>query len=155
MALDVYEPWQAFLVALVAPFTAYAVYEFIGRKLVDEHKLLPVFAAAGTFGMLALGVIEWGTAHGGYVGIEEGDYAFQNAEINLLWQAIGTLVCIGAGVITAAVLSFIFERTIGMRVPDDDQAAGLDAHLWGLQPEDEIPVIAGNGEPVARAPTVT
>ena len=41
MALDVYEPWQAFLVALAAPFTAYAVYEFIGRKLVDEHKLLP------------------------------------------------------------------------------------------------------------------
>ena len=43
-ALDVYEPWQAFLVALGAPFVAYAVYEFIGRKLVDEHKLLPVFA---------------------------------------------------------------------------------------------------------------
>jgi ammonia channel protein AmtB len=155
MALDVYKPWQAFLVALVAPFTAYAVYEFIGRKLVDEHKLLPVFAAAGTFGMLAVGLIAWGTDHGGYVGIEEGTYAFQNAEINILWQAIGTIVCIGAGVITAAVLSFIFERTIGMRVPDDDQAVGLDTHLWGLESEDGIPAIAGNGEPATRAPTVT
>jgi hypothetical protein len=64
-------------------------------------------------------------------------------------------VCFGAGVITAAVLSFIFERTIGMRVPDDDQAVGLDAHLWGLEPEDGIPAVAGNGEPAIRAPTVT
>jgi ammonium transporter, Amt family len=155
MGLDVYEPWQAFLVALAAPFTAYAVYEFIGRKLVDEHKLLPVFAAAGTFGMIMVGLIAWGTEHGGYVGIEEGTYAFQNAEINVFWQLIGTIVCFGVGAITAAVLSFIFERTIGMRVPDDDQAAGLDAHLWGLEPEDGIPAIAGNGEPGTRVPTVT
>ena len=52
MALDVYVPWQAFLVALGAPFVAYAVYEFIGKQLVDEHKLLPVFAAAGTYGII-------------------------------------------------------------------------------------------------------
>jgi ammonium transporter, Amt family len=155
MGLDVYKPWQAFLVALAAPFAAYAVYEYIGRKLVDEHKLLPVFAAAGTFGMIMVGLIAWGTNQGGYVGIEEGTYAFQNAEINVFWQLLGTVVCFGVGVITAAVLSFIFERTIGMRVPDDDQVAGLDAHLWGLEPEDGLPAIAGNGEPAARVPTVS
>jgi ammonia channel protein AmtB len=154
-ALDVYEPWQAFLVALGAPFAAYAVYEFIGRRLVDEHKLLPVFAAAGTYGFIMVGLIAWGTNHGGYVGIEEGTYAFQNAEINVFWQLLGVVVCFGVGVVTAAVLSFIFERTIGMRVPDDDQAAGLDAHLWELQPDDGFPEVAGNGEPAARVPTVT
>jgi ammonia channel protein AmtB len=154
-ALDVYEPWQAFLVALGAPFAAYAVYEYIGRKLVDEHKLLPVFAAAGTYGLLMVGLIKWGTAHGGYVGIEEGTYAFQNAEINVLWQFIGIVVCLGLGVVTAAVLSFIFERTIGMRVPDDEQAGGLDAGLWDLQPEDGLPVAASDGEASTRVPTAT
>jgi ammonia channel protein AmtB len=154
-ALDVYEPWQAFLVALGAPFAAYAVYEYIGRRLVDEHKLLPVFAAAGTYGFVMVGLIAWGTEHGGYVGIEEGTYAFQNAEINVLWQLLGVVVCFGVGVVTAAVLSFVFERTIGMRVPDDDQAAGLDAHLWELQPEDGLPEFAGNGEPATRVPTAT
>jgi len=134
-ALDVYEPWQAFLVALGAPFTAYAAYEFIGRKLVDEHKLLPVFGAAGTYGMIMVGLVAWGTKHGGYVGIEEGTYAFQNAEINVFWQLIGVVVLFGVGVLTALVLSFIFDRTIGMRVSEDDQVTGLDEHLWELQPE--------------------
>jgi ammonium transporter, Amt family len=155
-ALDVYEPWQAFLVALGAPFAAYAVYEFLGRRLVDEHKLLPVFAAAGTYGMIMVGLIAWGTKQGGYIGIEEGTYAFQNAEINVGWQLIGIAVVFGAGVVTAAVLSFIFERTIGLRVSDDDQAAGLDQGLWELQPEDELEAVyegpaagppAGAGEP--------
>jgi ammonium transporter, Amt family len=149
-ALDVYEPWQAFLVALGAPFAAYAVYEFIGRKLVDEHKLLPVFAAAGTYGLIMVGLIEWGTNQGGYVGIEEGTYAFQNAEVNVFWQLIGIAVCLGAGVLTAVVLTFIFERTIGMRVPDDDQASGLDAGLWDLQPEDGLPAVAQDRQPAPQ-----
>jgi ammonia channel protein AmtB len=147
-ALDVYEPWQAFLVALGAPFAAYAVYEFLGRKLIDEHKLLPVFAAAGTYGFIMVGLIEWGTAHGGYLGIEEGTYAFQNAEINVFWQLLGVVVCFGLGMLTAAVLSFIFERTGGMRITDDKQAEGLDLTLWDLEDVDDV-VISGDGRPLA------
>lgn len=152
-ALDVYEPWQTFLVALAAPFVAYAVYEYIGRRLVDEHKLLPVFAGAGIFGMIMVGLIAWGTAQGGYVGIEEGTYAFQNAEINVFWQLIGIGVLFGAGLVTAAVLSFIFERTIGLRVPDDDQAAGLDEGLWELPPEEEPVAMPEEAPPRVPAPT--
>jgi ammonium transporter, Amt family len=145
-ALDVYEPWQAFLVALVAPFAAYAVYEYLGRKYVDEHKLLPVFAAAGTYGMIMVGLISWGTATGGYLGIEEGTYAFQNAEINVLWQLIGVVVCFGLGMLTAAVLSFIFERTIGLRISDDEQAEGLDQSLWEVEDVDDLPPLGGDGD---------
>jgi ammonia channel protein AmtB len=148
----VYEPWQTFLVALGAPFVSYAVYEFLGRRLVDEHKLLPVFAGAATYGFIMVGLIDWGTAQGGYFGIEEGTYAFQNAEINVLWQLIGIAVCFGAGVVTAGILSFLFERTIGMRVPDDDQAEGLDKVLWEFEPEEELPAPAGDGRPAERVP---
>jgi Amt family ammonium transporter len=153
-ALDVYEPWQAFLVALPAPFVSYAVYEYLGRKYVDEHKLLPVFAGAATYGFIMVGLIDWGTAQGGYVGIEEGTFAFQNAEINVFWQLLGIAVLLGAGVVTAAVLSFIFERTIGMRVPDDDQAEGLDRVLWEFEPEDELAPAGGDGPrpPPERVP---
>jgi ammonia channel protein AmtB len=152
MALDVYEPWQAFLVALGAPFVSYAVYEFLGRKYVDEHKLLPVFAGAATYGFIMVGLISWGTAQGGYVGIEEGTYAFQNAEINVLWQLIGVVACLGVGIVTAAVLSFIFERTIGMRVSDDDQAEGLDKLLWEFEPEDELAPAGGDGRGAEKVP---
>ncbi|MBM3679518.1 MAG: ammonium transporter, partial [Actinobacteria bacterium] len=139
-ALDVYAPWQTFVVALGAPLVAYATYEYLGKKLIDEHKLLPVFAAAGTYGLIMVGLIKWGTPRSGYVGIEEGAYAFQHAEINLLWQVIGIAACLGGGMLTAAVLSFVFSKTIGMRVSDDEQAAGLDKTYWGLETEDD-PVV--------------
>jgi ammonia channel protein AmtB len=155
-AFDVYKPWQMFLVGLGAPIVCYAVYEYSQRRQWDEHKLTPLFLGAGSYGLIMVGLVSWGTDKGGHFFLTEGDYAFQNAEINLLWQAIGTLVCIGVGIITALVLSFIFERTGGMRVPDDDQAIGLDAHLWGLEPEDGVTAAAGNGEPATtRVPTVS
>jgi ammonia channel protein AmtB len=125
----------------------------MGRKLVDEHKLLPVFAAAGSYGLIMVGLIDWGTAQGGYLGITEGSYAFQNAEINVFWQLLGIAVCLGLGILTAAVLSFIFERTIGMRVSDDEQAAGLDAGLWELQPEDGPVEMPQEETPRVAAPT--
>ncbi len=111
-AMDVYEPWQMFLVAAGAPFLSYAVYEFLGRRHMDDHKLLPVFATAGTYGLIMVGLIDWGTAKGGYFGITEGDYAFQHAEITLWWQLIGIAVCFGAGMLTALVLGFIYRQDV-------------------------------------------
>ena len=140
--MDVYEPWQMFLVSMGAPFLSYAVYEFLGRKHVDDHKLLPVFATAGIYGLIMVGLIDSGTAKGGYFGITEGDYAFQHAEISLWWQLIGIAVCFGVGMITAAVLGFIFNKTFGMRIDDDVQAEGLDKVLWELPDEYEL---HGNG----------
>ncbi|HSI80033.1 MAG TPA: hypothetical protein VK919_05215 [Solirubrobacterales bacterium] len=158
--LDVYTPWQMFLVALGAPFAAYAVYEFIGRKLVDEHKLLPVFAGAGTYGLIMVGLVQWGTPHGGYVGIEEGTYAFQNAEINVFWQLLGIVVIFAIGIVTAAILTFIFERTGMLRVPDDEQAAGLDLGFWELKGDEGLgaipewqPSAAPEATAAPRAPT--
>ena len=141
-AMDVYEPWQMFLVAAGAPFLSYAVYEFLGRRRIDDHKLLPVFATAGTYGLIMVGLIDWGTATGGYFGITEGDFAFQHAEITLWWQLIGIAVCIGAGMLTAFVLGLIYNATFGMRVDDDVQAEGLDNVLWELPDEYEL---HGNG----------
>ena len=141
-AMDVYEPWQMLLVSAGAPFISYAVYEFLGRKQVDDHKLLPVFATAGTYGLIMVGLIDWGTAQGGYFGITEGEFAFQNAEVTLWWQLIGIAICLGAGVITALVMGTILKATTGLRVPDDEQAEGLDNVLWELPDEYEL---HGNG----------
>jgi ammonia channel protein AmtB len=141
-AMDVYEPWQMLLVAAGAPFLSYAVYEFLGRKQVDDHKLLPVFATAGTYGLIMVGLIDWGTAQGGYFGITEGEFAFQNAEVNLWSQLLGIAICLGAGAITALVMGTILKATTGLRVSDDEQAEGLDNVLWELPDEYEL---HGNG----------
>jgi ammonia channel protein AmtB len=149
-ALDIYQPWQMFLVALGAPFACYIVYEATQRRGWDEHKLTPLFLGAGIYGLLIVGVIKWGTPQGGYFGLEEGDFAFQNAEVNLLWQAIGVVVSVGLGVVTAAVLAPILERTTGLRLSEEEQVAGVDIPQWGLEP-DAAPYNANGGS--AHLPT--
>ena len=129
---DIYEPWDMFLVALAPPLVAYAVYEWTQRRKWDEHKLTPLFLGAGSFGLIIVCLINWGTEQGGYLGIESGDYAFQHASINVLWQLLGIVVSIGFGVVTAAVLAPILERTIGLRHEEVALVEGVDWHDWDV-----------------------
>lgn len=134
---DVYQPWQIFLVAAGAPFIAYMVYELTQKLHIDEHKLIPLFGGAASYGFLMVGVLHAGTPRGGYLGFEEGAYAFQHGEISFLMQLVGVVVCLGAGVLTALVLTPILKATTGLHVSDDDQAKGLDAVYWGIEPDVE------------------
>jgi ammonium transporter, Amt family len=150
---DIYSPWEQFLVSAAAPLVAYAVYEWTQRREFDEHKLIPLFLGVGSYGLLISGVLNWGTPVGGYFGIESGDYAFQNAEVNLLWQAIGLAVCLAAGLVTGWVMAAILERTTGLGVSEDVQVAGYDDRYWDIVHDLEPAAIpAGEGEP---APAVS
>ena len=131
-AFDIYAPWEMFLVALAAPLVAYVVYEWTQRREIDEHKLIPLFLGVASYGILIAGVLNWGTPGGGYFGVEEGDYAFQNAEVNLLWQAVGLAVCIAAGLVTGWVLVAVLRRTTGLVVSEEVQVAGYDASYWDI-----------------------
>jgi ammonium transporter, Amt family len=149
-AFDIYAPWEMFLVSASAPLVAYAVYEWTQKREFDEHKLIPLFLGVGSYGILIVGVLNWGTAGGGYFGLTEGDYAFQHAEINLLWQAIGLVVCIAAGLATGWVMAAILERTTGLGVSEDVQVAGYDATYWDIVHDFEAPLVtSGNGEGTA------
>jgi ammonia channel protein AmtB len=155
-AFDVYEPWQMFLVALAAPVVAYGVYEWTQRRELDEHKLVPLFLGVGSYGILMVGLVDWGTPQSGYFGIESGDYAYQHAEINVGWQLLGLVVAIGAGLLTAAALAFVLERTIGLRVSEEDQVRGFDARDWELVHDIEpasVEAVAPGAETAAAAGT--
>ncbi|MCH8466639.1 MAG: ammonium transporter, partial [Roseinatronobacter sp.] len=130
---DVYLPWQMFLVALGAPFVAWAVYEATLKRGIDEHKLFPLFLGAGTYGLIMLGLFKAGTPRGGYLGIEEGAYAFQHGQIGVLMQVVGVAACIGAGAVTAFVMGFLLEKTIGLRISESEQADGLDESVWDVK----------------------
>jgi ammonia channel protein AmtB len=145
-AFDIYAPWEMFLVSAAAPFVAYAVYEWTQRREIDEHKLINLFLGVGSYGILMTGVLNWGTPGGGYFGVTEGDYAFQHAEVNLLWQAIGLAVCIGAGLLTGWIMSAILERTVGLGVSEEVQVAGYDRHYWDIVHDEPLLVASGNGE---------
>lgn len=130
---DVYLPWQMFLVALGAPVVAFLVYEFTQKREFDEHKLLPLFLGAGTYGLVLLGIFKAGTPRGGYLGFEDGPYAFQHGEISLMMQLAGVVVCLGAGIVTALVTAFLLKVTIGLKVDEDETAEGLDRLRWGVE----------------------
>src|SRR5918992_2322843 len=129
-AFDIYSPWEMFLVSAAAPLVAYAVYEWTQAREFDEHKLTPLFLGVGSYGILIAGVLNWGTPGGGYFGVTEGDYAFQHAEINLLWQALGLAVCIAAGLLTGWIMTAILGRNLG--VTEDGQVTGYDATYWDI-----------------------
>jgi ammonia channel protein AmtB len=153
-AFDIYAPWEMFLVSAAAPFVAYAVYEWTQRREIDEHKLIPLFLGVGSYGILIAGVLNWGTPGGGYFGVTEGDYAFQHAEVNLLWQALGLAVCVAAGLATGWVMSFILERTTGLGVTEEIQVAGYDASYWDIVHDLEpaaVPAVA-EGTPAVVGP---
>jgi ammonia channel protein AmtB len=150
-AFDLYEPWVMFLVALAAPLVAYAVYEWTQKREFDEHKLIPLFLGVGSYAILMVGLIEWGTAGGGYFGVTEGDYAFQNAEINVLYQALGLVVSIAFGLATGWVIAAIFKARGGLAVSEDVQVDGYDARYWEIV-HDLEPVPAGVA---MRAPAAT
>jgi ammonium transporter, Amt family len=153
-AFDIYAPWEMFLVSASAPLVAYAVYEWTQKREFDEHKLIPLFLGVGSYGILLTGVLNWGTEGGGYFGLTEGDYVFQHAEVNLLWQAIGLAVCIAAGLATGWVMSFICERTTGLGVSEDVQVAGYDLTEWEIvhDPLPAAPVGGDGAPPVVGAP---
>jgi ammonia channel protein AmtB len=153
-AFDIYQPWQMFLVALGAPIVAYVVYEWTQKREWDEHKLTPLFLGAGTYGLLMVGLIKWGEPQGGYLGLDSGDFAFQNASVNVLWQAIGIVVAVGFGVVTAAVLAPILERTTGLRVDDDTLIDGLDRGDWDIEHDIEPEGLEDVGDrPTTPPPT--
>jgi len=144
-AFDIYKPWQTLLVALGAPIVCYAVYEFSQGRRFDEHKLTPLFLGAGSYGLIMVGLVSWGTEQGGYFGVTDGDFAFQNAEVNVFWQMLGLVVVVGAGVVTAAVLAPILERTVGLRLSEEEQVVGVDRGDWDLVPDTEP--TSGDGTP--------
>ncbi|MGQ3674985.1 ammonium transporter [Xanthobacter sp. TB0139] len=135
---DVYMPWQMFLIALGAPLASWAVYEFTLRREIDEHKLFPLFIGAGSYGLLILGLVKAGVPRGGYFGITEGIYAYQHGHISFLMQLSGLILCLGTGLVTGLVLSMVFKATIGLRVPESEQAEGLDKLYWSLDSDDNV-----------------
>jgi Amt family ammonium transporter len=143
-SFDIFKPWETLLVAIVGPLAVAAAYNWVNKRGIDDAKVVPL-AFATIVGGLLVGIIAWGTPTGGYFGLE-GDYAFQGAEINLWWQAIGIAVTVAIGVVSALVLIAILGAFTRLRFDEHDEVEGLDAALWSgraapdaVIPQDPIP----------------
>jgi Amt family ammonium transporter len=158
-SLDIGKPWQILIVSFIASFVVYGVYLLLYRLRIDDKKIVPLALGGGIYGAIAGGVVGWGDKTGGYFGLT-GKYALQNATINVGWQAIGVIVTVAIALVSGLVVILGLEKTIGLRVKDEEEVAGLDETYWGSPPppyadtphrEGTVPgpLPGGGGRPVA------
>jgi Amt family ammonium transporter len=128
--VDVAKPWQAGVVGFGAPIGVFLVSRLLRRLRIDDGKIGPLALGAGIWGALATGVVAAGDHVGGYPGLS-GAYELGHATISFGEQLFGVAVFIAGGLVTALVLAFALEKTIGLRVSDSDLDQGLDRATFG------------------------
>jgi ammonia channel protein AmtB len=137
---DVFNPLETALVSAGGPVAVYLGMLFMRRIRVDESKIVPLTLFGGGYGAIASGFVAWHTKIGGYFGAT-GDFAPQHAEITPWMQLLGLGVTLGIAAVTGLALILLLEKTIGLRVTEDEELAGLDATYWNSPPmEDDVPV---------------
>ncbi len=127
---DVGRPWYLFLIGAGAPIVALLTVHLLERMKIDESKVVPLVLGPALYGALVGGFAAWGTKTGGWIGIEEGTYAFQHAEITPLTQLVGVLTVVVIAGIGSAVVLAILKRITGLRVTEEQERAGMDATYW-------------------------
>jgi Amt family ammonium transporter len=153
---DVFKPWQMILVAMGGPIVVYGGYRLMAKLKIDEQKVVPLALFGGIYGAIVVGFVKWHTPTGGYFGLT-GKYAPGNSQITPGWQLIGVLVVVGAALISGLILLFLIEKTIGLRVTEQDEVEGLDTSYWDMPSAEEqflptprpIPTGAHTGTPLA------
>lgn len=149
-SLDIGKPWQILIVAFISSFVVYGVYLLLLRLRLDDKKIVPLALGGGIYSALAAGVVGAGHKTGGYFGLT-GKYAPQHATITLGWQALGVVVTLVVAGVTGLVVIVGLEKTIGLRVSDEQEVLGLDDTYWRAPP----PPYVDGPSPVDQAPTST
>jgi Amt family ammonium transporter len=116
-------PNAALLIGVIAGVLTFYGVELMERLRIDDPVgAFPVHGINGIFGTLAVGL--WSTQVGLFHGAGWGQLGV---------QALGVLAAT-AFVFPVSLLMFgIIKRTIGLRVPDEVEAAGLDLSYHGIE----------------------
>lgn len=141
--LDIGTAWACLLLGAVGPLVALGTASLLRKMGVDDPKVVPLALGPGVVGAIATGFIEWGTATGGYIGLE-GKYAVGVAEITPWWQLAGVVATIAVVGIPALLMCLLFERFGGLRVDEEGELMGLDITQWGVSnfADDDVDVLA-------------
>lgn len=134
---DLHLPWQTLIIAAVAPLVVGCIYRLLQRCQVDDTKVIPLFAGAGSFGLLMVGLFHGGELQGGYYGIDSGPYAFQHAAVSLIMQSVGIVTCLGIGALTGLVMFWLLSRTTGLEVLEHEREQGLDRTFWQISKSEQ------------------
>ena len=127
-SMDVVKPWQSGLIAFFAPLVVVGCYKVMNRAKLDDIKIVPLTLGPAIYGALVTGIFAHGTKQGGYVGLK-GKYAFQHSSISFGQQALGVVVFLALGLVSALVVVLVVERVMGLRDERIDHGADQDLDL--------------------------
>mmetsp|Transcript_331 Transcript_331/g.582 ORF Transcript_331/g.582 Transcript_331/m.582 type:complete len:500 (-) Transcript_331:320-1819(-) len=148
----VVDPWAAWLTGMIGGLC------FIGSsnllkmlKIDDPCDASPIHGFCGFWGVVACGIFgtDENAAFAGYVGSAAGETPIEDGE-QLGVQIIGALAITAWTLGTATIMFLIIHFTIGMRVDESVEDAGLDSSEHGVKAYDYIG--EGGTKTIAVAP---
>jgi len=129
------EPWAAIVIGAVGALVMYGGIVVLDKlKIDDPVGAFPVHGCAGLWGVLAVGLFstEDGMAGAGYQVADKYGLLVGGGAEQFMMQIIGAASIIAWVVATAFILFFAIKKTIGLRVPDEEEERGLDLIEHGL-----------------------
>jgi Amt family ammonium transporter len=116
------DPWAAVVIGAIAGGLVIVVAEYLERRwrLDDPVWAVACHGGAGIWGLLAVGIFANGT-YGGVNGIISGEWG------QIVAQLISVVAVVAWTALTSALIFGFIKATIGLRVSEADEEAGLDA----------------------------
>jgi Amt family ammonium transporter len=151
------EAWTAPIIGLVAGLIVVAGVIVIDRKIDDPVGALSAHGLAGIWGTLACGIFTAPRfAQYNAFGDPDGGLIYSGSFTQLATQAIGVVIAFSFVFSMSYVTFWAIKKTIGLRVTDEQEDAGLDIVEHGMYgyPEQFIPlpeIGAGSTGPAAPA----
>ena len=136
------EPWAAILIGAIGGVLVVFSVAFFDRIRIDDPVgAISVHGACGVWGTLAVGLFATAGAADAWGAPSHGLFMGGNIEA-LGVQIVGILAVLGWTLATAGILFFVIKNTIGLRVSEAEELAGLDVQEHGIGAYPEFPTVA-------------
>ncbi len=136
------EPWAALLIgAIGGGLVVLAVEMFDKVRIDDPVGAISVHGICGVWGTMAVGL--FATAGAADAWGAPGYGLFMGGGFRALFeQLIGVLAIFAWVTVASGILFFAIKHTIGLRVPENEELAGLDVQEHGIGAYPEFPTVS-------------
>ena len=136
------EPWAAIIIGSIGGVLVVFSVAFFDRIRIDDPVgAISVHGTCGVWGTLAVGLFATAGAADAWGAPSHGLFMGGNIEA-LGVQIVGILAVLGWTLATAGILFFVIKNTIGLRVSEAEELAGLDVQEHGIGAYPEFPTVA-------------
>lgn len=141
------QPWAAIIIGAVAAVVVIGVMKLLDAlKIDDPVGAVPVHMGGGIWGVLAVGLFtDQDLLNSAYGSTENYGLLLGGGAEQFLAQLIGIAAIVGWTAVTAGALFLAIKFTIGLRVDEHEELAGLDIGEHGMSAYPDFSPSPGSG----------